>query len=698
MQAQGIYALLFAVYFANLGLVSKRVSEHMADSSKKSKTTKSKTVAKSAAKKKPVKTKAKANTKTKANKQTPSKTKDKKHTASKATQAQKREHIDAAASQDMLSHYPDPLALSNALMSAYQESQPLFIKMVERFSKDIGDRELTPPSEIPPPPDSSEAAIDLLKNMAIDPMRYWSMQMDYTQKQIDLMNSSFKRLSGEPAESVIEPERGDKRFKAEEWRSNPLFSFIKQYYLLASDHVQRTIDNAQDLPPEQKEQLSFAAGLMMDAMAPSNFLMTNPEALNETIRTGGKNLVKGLQQFSEDLERGRGELKISMTDKSAFKVGENIATTEGSVVYQNDLMQLIQYKPSTEKVFKTPLLIVPPWINKYYILDLRADNSLIKWAVDQGHSVFCISWVNPDKSHANKSFDAYMLEGILDSLNVIEKITGEKETNAIGYCLGGTLLTATMAYLEKKKQSSRIRSATLLTTLIDFQDAGQLKMFMGDKQIEAIERMMLNKGIFEGRAMQQTFNMLRANDLIWSFVVNNYLMGREPFPFDLLYWNDDATNLPAAMHSFYLRNMYKDNKLCVSDGINLDGIDIDISKVKTPCYFLSTKEDHIAPWQATYKTTQIVSGKKTFTLAASGHIAGIVNPPIKDKYCYWTNDQTPESTIDWFNKAKEQKGSWWPHWQSWISDYTGTKIKARSIKKSDIIEAAPGSYVLKQVD
>jgi polyhydroxyalkanoate synthase len=588
---------------------------------------------------------------------------------------------------DRKQQFPDPMELSKALMHAYKQSQPMFREMVERYNKEIPIPSL--PALDNMAMDPTDSTIDLMKSMASDPLKYWSMQLNYAQKQVDLLQNSMKKFSGEDTTPVIEPRKGDRRFRAEEWNDSALFDFSKQYYLLASEHVQQTIDSAEDMPKAKKDELSFTAGLMIDALSPSNFLMTNPVVLNETIRTGGENLINGFENFSRDMERGKGELKISMSNDSAFKLGENIATTPGHVVFQNDLIQLIQFEPSGETVFKRPLLIAPPWINKYYILDLREDNSFIKWAVDQGHTVFCISWVNPDTELAAKGFDDYMHEGILASLDAIEEITGEPDCNAIGYCLGGTLLTTAMAYLKAKKQDKRIASATFFTTLIDFEHAGDLKLFMGDAQIEAMEKAMLNKGVFPAKEMQQTFSLLRANDMIWSFVINNYLMGKEPFPFDLLYWNDDATNMPAAMHSFYLKNMYRDNLLAQPKGFKISGVDIDVTKIETPSYLLSTREDHIAPWQATYRTTQLTKGPKTFTLAASGHIAGVISAP-GTKYCYWSADETPADPDAWMDSAKEQAGSWWPHWQSWVKNHAGSTVKARKVKAP--IEPAPGTY------
>jgi polyhydroxyalkanoate synthase len=385
---------------------------------------------------------------------------------------------------------------------------------------------------------------------------------------------------------------------------------------------------------------------------------------------------------------------IKMTDMKAFKVGENIAVTPGKVVFQNDLMQLIQYEPTTETVQRRPLLIMPPWINKFYILDLRPKNSFIKWAVDQGHTVFVVSWVNPDERLAQKRFEDYMLEGPLAALDAMEAATGEREANVIGYCLGGTLLASTLAYMAAKGDD-RFKSATYFVALTDFKEPGELGVFIDEEQLESLEERMAQHGYLEGSDMATTFNMLRANDLIWSFVVNNYLLGKEPFPFDLLYWNSDSTRMPAAMHSFYLRNMYQENKLIVPGGIELAGVPIDLRRVATPSFLLSTKEDHIAPWKSTYAATQIYQGPIKFCLAASGHIAGVVNPPGQGKYGHWTNDKLPASPDEWLAGATEHKDSWWPTWEKWIGKYAGGKVKARTPGdgKLKVIEAAPGSYV-----
>lgn len=501
----------------------------------------------------------------------------------------------------------------------------------------------------------------------------------------------FKDALSTPQESIKKV--SDRRFKSDLWYANPYFHFLKEAYIFTAGWILKRVQNTDGLDKHTKEKLAFFTRQYIDALSPTNFPFSNPDVLQEIISTGGLNLIEGIENMLDDLESSEHSFFPRTTDKKAFSIGKNLAITDGAVVYQNDLMQLIQYAPSTDNAFKTPMLVVPPWINKYYILDMRPDNSYIKWMVDQGHSVFVISWVNPTGKHRDKSFEHYMEEGVLTAIDEIEKITNETSVNAIGYCIGGTLLTVTLAYLAAKGEHDKIKSATFLTTLVDFEEAGDLTIFVDDAQIKAIEDQMKEKGYLDAAYLKSTFSLLRANDMIWSFVVNNYLLGKDPFPFDLLYWNDDAVNLPEAMHSYYLRNMYLENNLIKKNKLKIKNTAIDITKVKTPSYFLSTKEDHIAPWKATYQTTQYFSGDCTFTLAASGHIAGVVNPPKAKKYSHWRNDKTPADADEWFETATEHKGSWWPNWEKWVAKMSGNKVDARAIDKKRIIEKAPGSYV-----
>ena len=535
----------------------------------------------------------------------------------------------------------------------------------------------------------AKAYMDLYAKMLSNPAALAAssinLMMDYTQ----LWQSSWMKMMGMQVSPVAVPAKGDGRFKDDDWSSNFLFDYIKQSYLITARHLQHAVANVEGLPADSEKKVAFFTRQYVDALSPSNFALTNPQVLRETVASGGQNLLKGLDNLLGDIEKGG----ISMTDEKAFQLGKNVATTPGKVVYQTDLMQLIQFEPTTKEAYKTPLVIIPPWINKYYILDLRPTNSFIKWALDQGHTVFVLSWVNPDARLAQMGFEDYMKQGPLAVLDAVEKATGERQVNFIGYCLGGTLLAATLGFLSHKNQIDRVRSATYFVSLLDFSAPGELGVFIDEAAVESLEKKMNERGYLEGSEMASTFNLLRANDLVWSFVINNYLMGKDPFPFDLLYWNSDATRMPARMHSFYLRNMYLKNLLGVPGGITLEGVPIDLSKVKVPAYFISTVEDHIAPWKTTYKGSKYLGGEVRFVLGGSGHIAGIVNPPLAKKYHYWTNDARPDSPEDWFNTATQHPGSWWEDWQAWIGARNmDEKIPARLPKHS--LEDAPGSYVM----
>jgi polyhydroxyalkanoate synthase subunit PhaC len=541
----------------------------------------------------------------------------------------------------------------------------------------------------------AKAFMDLYARMASDPALLASVSMNLWFDQARLWQSSWMKMFGMDSRPVAEPAKGDWRFKDEEWSKNFLFDYIKQSYLIASRHINEAVAKVEGMSPESEKKVAFFTRQYVDALAPSNFLMTNPQVLRETLSSGGQNLVRGLNNLLGDLEKGGGELRVSMTDESAFQLGRNVATTPGKVVHQTDLMQLIQYQPSTSQVYRRPLVIIPPWINKYYILDLREKNSFIKWAVEQGHTVFVISWVNPDAKLAQKGFDDYMREGAIAAFDAVEKATGEREMNVIGYCLGGTLLGGTLGYLAAKKDT-RVKSATFFVSLLDFSQPGELGVFIDEKQVENLEKKMNERGYLEGSEMAGTFNLLRANDLVWSFVVNNYLMGKDPFPFDLLYWNADSTRMPARMHSYYLRNMYLKNLMGVPGGLELFGVPIDLSKVKLPSYFISTVEDHIAPWKTTYKGSKYLGGPVRFVLGGSGHIAGIVNPPAAKKYHYWTNDSRPETADQWFEGAEQHDGSWWNDWQGWIGKLNADdRVPARI--PSHAIEDAPGGYASRRL-
>jgi polyhydroxyalkanoate synthase subunit PhaC len=586
----------------------------------------------------------------------------------------------------------DPAALSESLASAADKSAKLLGDFLARQA-DSGKSMLTDELGI------AKAFHELTAKMMSNPWGLAQAQMTLWWDYMNLWQTSTLKLLGAPMGSIAEPTKGDKRFKHEDWEEHALFDYFKQSYLIASRWLQKAVADVEGLTPETQKKVAFFTRQYIDALAPSNFALTNPEVFRETIATGGQNLVKGMHNLLDDIERGKGQLKISMTDPKAFELGVNIATTPGRVVFQNDLMQLIQYDPATPKVAKRPVLVIPPWINKYYILDLREKNSFVKWMVDQGLTVFVISWVNPDARHADKEFADYMLEGPLAALDAIEKATGEKEVNAIGYCLGGTLLAAQLAYMATKKDK-RIVSSTFMTALTDFSNPGELGVFIDEGQLDSLEKKMIERGYLEGSEMAETFNMLRGNDLIWSFVINNYLMGRDPFPFDLLHWNTDSTRMPAKMHSFYLRNMYLNNKLREPGGVTLAGVPIDLSKVATPAYFVSAMEDHIAPWKATYEGPRLLRGKGRFTLSGSGHIAGMINPPVANKYGYWTNEALPASPEAWLEGAEQHEGSWWTDWRAWLADHTGPQVPARVPGKGKlkVIEAAPGSYVKMRLD
>jgi polyhydroxyalkanoate synthase len=545
----------------------------------------------------------------------------------------------------------------------------------------------------------TNAFVDLATKLMANPMQLAEAQMRMWHDYMRLWHSAMSRFLGEKPEPVVTPSKSDSRFKSEVWENNFLFDYIKQSYLIAAQNIQRTVSEVQGLDPQTARKAQFFTRQFVDALAPTNFVFTNPEVLRATVDSGGRNLIEGLHNLLDDLERGGGQLSISMTDPSAFKLGENVATAPGKVVYQNDLIQLLQYAPSTQTVWKTPLLIIPPWINKYYILDLREKNSFIRWAVAQGHTLFVISWRNPDERFAAKGFDDYMLEGPIAALDAIEQATGEKEANVIGYCLGGTLLACALAWLGAKKQK-RVKSATFFTAMIDFSEPGELGVFVDETVLANLEKKMQERGYLEGSEMAATFNLLRANDLIWSFVVNNYLLGKDPFPFDLLFWNSDSTRMPAKMHTFYLRNMYIRNALVKPGGITLAGEPIDLDKVRAPACFVSTIEDHIAPWKSTYMGAKHLPGKVKFILGGSGHIAGIVNPPAGNKYHYWTDDELTDSADEWLSKAQRHDGSWWPEWNAWIGQFGGEKVPARvpGDGKLEPIEDAPGSYVKLRLD
>jgi len=548
----------------------------------------------------------------------------------------------------------------------------------------------------------AQAFMDMMAKLLANPYRLAQAQMNLVWDYFSLWQHAMLRFTGLKTQPVAEPRKGDGRFKDQQWEEHFLFDFIKQSYLITARHIGNVVADVKGLSPEAEKKVNFFTRQYIDALSPSNFALTNPTVFRETVNSHGQNLLKGFNNLLRDIEEGDGQLRVKMTDSSAFELGHNVAVTPGKVIFQNELIQLLQFNPATEKQYRRPLLIIPPWINKYYILDLRQSNSFIKYATDQGHTVFVISWVNPDAHLAEKGFEDYMLDGSLAALDVVCQQTGEEKVNLIGYCLGGTLLGATLGYNAVKKDE-RIASATFFVSLLDFSIPGELGVFIDEQQIASLEKKMQARGYLEGSEMATTFNMLRSNDLIWSFVVNNYLLGKEPFPFDLLYWNSDSTRMPYKMHSFYLRNMYMKNLLREPGGIELAGVPIDLSKVKTPSYFISTVEDHIAPWKSTYLGATCLSGPVRFVLGGSGHIAGIINPPSANKYLFWINETKtqPATPEEWLDGATQHPGSWWTDWQQWIDALNGDdKVPARdpAVGKFKPFEDAPGSFVKLRLD
>jgi polyhydroxyalkanoate synthase len=588
---------------------------------------------------------------------------------------------------------PGPEELAQSFADIARRSQRLVDEFVSRAQE---GKPVLPQDDVGVAP----AFFDLAAKLMANPMQLAEAQLRMWNDYVRLWHSSMARFLGETPGPVAQPSKSDNRFKNEVWENNFLFDYIKQSYLIAAQNIQNTVAQVQGLDPQTQRKVSFFTRQFVDALAPTNFVFTNPEVLKATVDSGGRNLVDGLHNLLGDLERGGGQLAIRMTDPTAFKLGENVATSPGKVVYQNELMQLIQYSPSTENVWRAPLLIIPPWINKYYILDLREKNSFIRWAVAQGHTLFVISWVNPDERFAAKGFEDYMLEGPLAAMDAIEQATGERSMNVIGYCLGGTLLACTLAWLGARGALDRVKSATFFTAMIDFREPGELGVFVDEAVLANLERKMRERGYLEGAEMATTFNLLRANDLIWSFVVNNYLLGKDPFPFDLLFWNSDSTRMPAKMHTFYLRNMYIRNALVKPGAITLAGVPIDLAEVQLPACFVSTVEDHIAPWKSTYLGAQHLPGPVKFILGGSGHIAGIVNPPGANKYHYWTDDGLLDSADEWLANAQRRDGSWWAEWNAWVARFGGDKVAARvpGDGKLRVLEDAPGAYAKVRLD
>ncbi|ERM57797.1 class I poly(R)-hydroxyalkanoic acid synthase [Vibrio cyclitrophicus] len=541
-----------------------------------------------------------------------------------------------------------------------------------------------------------EDASKIFEQAANQPAALLQLQAQWWEQQLKIWQNTA--LMGN-TESVITEDRGDKRFIDEAWKNDPFYSFIKQSYLLFSKSYIDTINSIEGIDEKTKERVAFFSRQAINALSPSNFIATNPELMKLTLERNGQNLLDGLEQLQADVEASADILKIRMTNNNAFRVGGDVANTEGDVVFQNELFELIQYYPKTPQVNATPLLIVPPFINKYYILDLREKNSMVRWLLEQGHSVFMMSWRNPGEAQKDQKFGDYVTEGVVKAVTTIEDITGKEHINAAGYCIGGTVLASTVAYYAAKRMKKRIKTATFFTTLLDFSQPGEVGAYINETIINAVEKQNDAKGYMDGRSLSVTFSLLRENSLYWNYYIDNYLKGSSPMEFDLLYWNSDSTNVAAKCHNFLLRDLYLENKLVQDKGVKVGGVWIDLNKIKIPSYFISAKEDHIALWQGTYRGALNTGGNKTFVLGESGHIAGIVNHPDKKKYGYWLNDNLDDSADEWLNNANHNEGSWWTHWDLWLQGFeTDEKIEPfkQGSELHPVIGKAPGNYV-KQV-
>ncbi|MGR5126767.1 class I poly(R)-hydroxyalkanoic acid synthase [Photobacterium swingsii] len=537
-------------------------------------------------------------------------------------------------------------------------------------------------------------ATQLIEKASAQPAALAKVQMNWWENQMKIWQNITMTPGSEDA--AVKPAKDDKRFSDPAWENEAFYNYIKQSYLLYSNTMQESIDAIEGLDDKTKERLSFFSRQAINALSPTNFVTTNPELVKLTVESNGENLVKGMELLQEDIQASADVLKIRMTNGSAFELGTNVANTAGDVVFKNELFELIQYKPLTEQVNATPLLIVPPFINKYYILDLREKNSMVRWLVEQGHTVFMMSWRNPDASMVDVDFEHYVLDGTVKAIDAVSEITGQKQINTAGYCIGGSLLASTLAYYSAKRMRNRVKSATFFTTLLDFSQPGEIGAYINDPIISAIEAENLAKGYMDGRSLSVTFSLLRENSLYWNYYINNYLKGNSPIDFDLLYWNGDSTNVAASCHNTLLRKFYLENKLVEPKGVQIGGVDIDLSKIKVPTYFISTIEDHIALWQGTYRGSRHLSGKSTFVLGESGHIAGIVNHPAKNKYGYWVNDELGDDPEAWLKGADRQDGSWWTHWDKWLDSFTDAEpVDARSVGSDSypVLMPAPGVYV-----
>jgi polyhydroxyalkanoate synthase len=604
----------------------------------------------------------------------------------------------------MQKHAPEvPGTLAGLNLSQYQIANPEeFFRNMLRLMEESGramagllersDGKLGPYSTASELTEAAKLYAEVAQSWVTHPVKFAEAQSQLMCRYLELWNSSARRLLGENVEPVVVPEPGDNRFKDPEWSKNIYFDLWKQFYLLTTLWAKKALKQTEGLDERTRQRAEFYLEQFVSALSPSNFPITNPEVLRETFQSNAKNLVQGMENLVHDIERSGDILSISQTDVSAFEVGKNIATTPGKIIFQNDILQLIQYAPTTEKVHEIPFLIIPPWINKYYILDLTPQKSFIKFALDQGFTVFVLAWVNPDVRLAHKTFEDYMKEGILAAADAVKRETGAKKVNILGYCVGGTLLATTLAYLAARGETP-FSSATFLAAQVDFTKAGDLLLFIDDAQLKNLEEMMAERGYLDGSRMATVFNMLRPKDLIWPYIINNYMLGKKPFPFDLLFWNQDSTRMPAANHKFFLREFYQENKLARGQ-LSIGGVRLNLSRVKVPIYELAAREDHIAPAKSVFIGSKLFGGPVTFVLAGSGHIAGVINPAGKPKYQFWTNDHKAATYEAWYETAVQHPGSWWPHWANWLAKYSGSMVPARVPgERLGIIEDAPGSYV-----
>jgi polyhydroxyalkanoate synthase len=583
----------------------------------------------------------------------------------------------------------DPVQLAQNMARVFEHAAQIARQVAERpeLAKKQAETQVTPIDQV------TKTLGAVAQAYMANPQKLMEAQTQLWNSYSQLWQNAWAKALGTPTPPMAAPARNDKRFKDRDWQENTVFDFLKQFYLISANWAQDFVNNADGLDEHTRQKAKFYVEQIANALSPSNFPISNPEILRATLASNGANLIEGLKHLEQDMSSPDGRLRIKQSDMTAFEIGKNIAMTPGKVVFRNDTFELIQYSPSVQRTYEIPLLIVPPWINKFYILDLNPKKSFVRWATEQGLTVFVVSWVNADEKQGRKSFSDYMREGFLEAVQAVQDATGAEKINTIGYCIGGTLVAAALGYMAAKNDN-RVNAATFFTTQVDFEKAGDLRVYVDDEQVKWIEERMEEKGYLAGSRMADAFNLLRSNDLIWSYVINNYMLGKEPMPFDLLYWNADSTRMPAGVHSFYLRECYLANKLSQGKMI-LDGVHIDLKKIKQPVYNLAAREDHIAPLPSVFKVGQFMGGETKLVVSGSGHIAGVVNPPEARKYKYWSNDAASDTLENWLKTAKEHEGSWWPDWADWITTRSGAKVSAPvpGDGKLDALEDAPGSYV-----